>query len=150
MCAWRQCPWENSPAKKNCHFCNMPEINIHQTNNCLQLFLPSSSISSSWTTLLLQTGAKCVQLYTRIIPRDLAGYVSWFFSCYLPSGSRDVWLCPDSSNSNNNVSLASSPSGLADMKSAQTKSDLCMPRAISPRVTEVPTVIVGIVRNVLF
>lgn len=70
-------------------------------------------------------------LYTGIIPSDLTGYVSWFFSCYLPSGFRDVWLCPDSSNSNNNVSLASSPSGLADMKSVQTKSDLCMPRAIA-------------------
>lgn len=70
-------------------------------------------------------------LYSGIILLDLPGYVSWFFSCYLPSGFRDVWLCPGSSNSNNNVSLASFPSGLADMKSAQTKSDLCMPRAIA-------------------
>lgn len=67
-------------------------------------------------------------LYNRIIPSDLTGYVSRFFSCYRPSGFRDVWLCPDSSNSNNNVSLPSSPSGLADMKSVQTKSDLCTDR----------------------
>ncbi len=70
-------------------------------------------------------------LCTVIIPEHFTRYVSWFYSCYLVSGFRDGWLCPDSSNSDNNVSLASLPSGLADMKSVQTKSDLCMPEAIA-------------------